>query len=311
MSDHSKDAIKQERDPFMVLLRRVAGLNRDAGEIGAGMLAQLVDEARRLLAVSASAPDIRKQDERVAFEREYQADWNDPRMDTERKHFCLGWHARQSAATGEAAVPSDDDLSDHTAPAVHAQRAHDGFLIPGHHLDLQISADTGGNGICVDVSLTPAATQLDRGVWLTDTNADAYPPDGITVDGDRLTCSRPYRVGVTDFRQGFSVTLEPGQAHGVRQALAGAQRVLDAYAGAVGHLQPWLNTVQPSAWYVTQPLFQLIVAYVLDAATHDQALAVFDRAVSSGAPSDARLRIADPALWALLKKARDVAPIRL
>ncbi|VFR81154.1 hypothetical protein ISE1_2711 [plant metagenome] len=97
----------------------------------------------------------------------------------------------------------------------------------------------------------------------------------------------------------------------MRQALAGAQRVLDAYAGAVGHLQPWLNTVQPSAWYVTQPLFQLIVAYVLDAATHDQALAVFDRAVSSGAPSDARLRIADPALWALLKKARDVAPIRL
>ena len=37
-------AIQLER-----LAVRVARLNRDAGEIGAGMLAQLVDEARRVL----------------------------------------------------------------------------------------------------------------------------------------------------------------------------------------------------------------------------------------------------------------------
>lgn len=38
------------QDPVTALLQRLAGLNRNAGEIGAGMLAQLVDEARLLLA---------------------------------------------------------------------------------------------------------------------------------------------------------------------------------------------------------------------------------------------------------------------
>lgn len=240
-----------QQDPVVALLQRVAGLNRDAGEIGAGMFAQLVDEARRLL------------------------------------------------ATGTAAV------DDESAPAVRALRAHNGYVIPGHHLELNISADTERDGIRVNVSLTAAAIQMDRGVWLTETDAGAYPPAGITVDGDRLTCSRPYEGGLTDFRDGFAVTLEPGQAHAVRHAVAGAQRVLEGYAGAVAHLRPWLDTVQPSAWYVTQPLSQLIVAYVLDAATHDEALAAFDQATSSDAPADARLRIADPVLWGILKNARD------
>lgn len=49
-----------DEDPVSALLQRVAGLNRDAGEIGAGTLAQLVDEARLLLALrQASAPAAR------------------------------------------------------------------------------------------------------------------------------------------------------------------------------------------------------------------------------------------------------------
>lgn len=44
-----------------------------------------------------------QQDERAAFEREYQASWDDPAMDDERKHFCLGWHAAlQAQASGQA-----------------------------------------------------------------------------------------------------------------------------------------------------------------------------------------------------------------
>lgn len=43
-----------DQDSVTGLLQRLAGLNRDAGEIGAGMLAQLVDEARLLLAMRES-----------------------------------------------------------------------------------------------------------------------------------------------------------------------------------------------------------------------------------------------------------------
>jgi 4-hydroxy-L-threonine phosphate dehydrogenase PdxA len=42
----AKELAKQ--DGLEALSRKVAGLNPDAGEIGAGMLAQLVSEARRL-----------------------------------------------------------------------------------------------------------------------------------------------------------------------------------------------------------------------------------------------------------------------
>lgn len=49
-----------DEDPVSALLQRVAGLNRDAGEIGAGTLAQLVDEARLLLALrQATGPEAR------------------------------------------------------------------------------------------------------------------------------------------------------------------------------------------------------------------------------------------------------------
>jgi hypothetical protein len=37
---------------LLALVQRVAALNRDAGEIGAGMLASLVDDARTLIAMS-------------------------------------------------------------------------------------------------------------------------------------------------------------------------------------------------------------------------------------------------------------------
>ncbi|CAB3730862.1 Uncharacterised protein [Achromobacter xylosoxidans] len=49
-----------DQDPVTALLQRLAGLNRDAGEIGAGMLAQLVDEARLLLVMRESTAPAAK-----------------------------------------------------------------------------------------------------------------------------------------------------------------------------------------------------------------------------------------------------------
>lgn len=194
-------------------------------------------------------------------------------------------------------------------PVTKPQRAGDGFLIPGQNLKLRISADPAGNGIQVYAALQPADGS-ERGVALTSADTCTYDPDLVTLNGDVLRCAArsAYATeylapGITDFQEGFTVTLEPGQADAVRQAVVGACRVLAAYRGVVAHLEPWLSNVQPSAWYVTKPLYALVVAYVLDDASHDAALAAFDR-VANGQPDDARLRIADPAVWEILKNAR-------
>lgn len=42
----------RSHDASMALIHRIGNLNRDAGEIGAGMLAGLIDDARAIVAIS-------------------------------------------------------------------------------------------------------------------------------------------------------------------------------------------------------------------------------------------------------------------
>lgn len=198
-------------------------------------------------------------------------------------------------------------------------RHHDGFLIAGDRLVIQVHPSGGRDQIDIDVSATAEALAKatgrdhDRGVRLGLDERLSFEPDDIRIKGDVLTCAAQasfmteYAPGVTDYREGFTVTLEPGQADAIRQAVAQLRRVLAAHRAVVDHLRPWLSG-EPDPWNVQIPLFHPVVARVLDDADQAAALAALDKAAHS-MPADVRQRIADPALWAALDRAAGPAPL--
>lgn len=193
-------------------------------------------------------------------------------------------------------------------------RHHEGFLIVGERLVINVHPSGGRDQIDVDVSATAQAIaqatgrDRDRGARLGLDERLSFDPDDIRIVGDVLGCAgqspfmAEYAPGVTDYREGFTVTLEPGQADAVRQAVAQLRRVLAGQRAVVDYLQPWLSSVKPSAWYVEAPVFHLVVARVLDGADQAAALAAFDKAAHA-LPPDARPRLEDPAFWAVLDRA--------
>lgn len=198
------------------------------------------------------------------------------------------------------------------APTVTPARHHHGFLIAGAHLVIEVFPSSTRDQIGVCVSATAAAAGEDRGVYLSLREPTAFDPDDIRIEGDVLTCASQSPVVArsgpawTDYREGFTVTLEPGQAGAVRQAVAQLRRVLAGYRAVVDHLQPWLASVEPSPWYVEEPVSHLVAARVLDGADQATALVAFDTAAQT-LPADARQRIEDPALWAALDRAAGLA----
>lgn len=193
-------------------------------------------------------------------------------------------------------------------------RHHNGFLIAGDRLVIEAHPSSIRDRIDVVVSATAAAVGGDRGEHLGLREPTSYAPDDIRIEGDVLTCAAQswatarYALLCSDYREGFRVTLEPGQAAAMRQAVAQLRRVLAGYRAVVDHLQPWLANVEPSAWYVEEPVLHLVVARVLDDADQAAALAAFDKAAHT-LPAGARQRIADPALWAALDRAAGPAPL--
>lgn len=194
-------------------------------------------------------------------------------------------------------------------------RHHDGFLIVGDRLVINVHPSGGRDQIDIHVSATARAIaqatgqDRDRGATLgVDVDERlSFDLDEIRIEGDVLTYAAQspfmarYAPGVTDYREGFTVTLEPGQAGAVRQALAQLRRVLAGYQAVANHLRPWLSG-EPDPWNVQIPVFHLVVARVLDGADQAAALAALDKGAHS-MPADTRQRIADPALWAALDRA--------
>jgi len=193
------------------------------------------------------------------------------------------------------------------APLVRPIRHHDGFLIVGDRLVINVHPSGGCDQIDVEVSATAEAIGEDRGVRLSADERLSFEPQDICIDGDVLTCAARtpfmarYAPGVTDYREGFTVTLEPGQADAVRQAVAQLRRVLAGYQAVADQLRPLLSG-EPDLWNVQIPVFHLVVARVLDGADQTAALAALDKATHS-MPADVRRRVEDPALWAALDAA--------
>lgn len=196
-------------------------------------------------------------------------------------------------------------------PRVALIRHHDGFLIAGDRLVIKVQPSGGRDQISVGMSTTAEAIGEDRGVLLGLAEQYDFAPDDIRIEGDLLTCASQspymakYAPGVTDYREGFTVTLEPGQAGAVRQAVALLRHVLAGYQAVADHLRPWLSG-QPDPWNVQIPVFRLVVARILDGADQAAALAALDEGAHS-MPADTRQRLEDPALWAALDRAAGLA----
>lgn len=216
---------------------------------------------------------------------------------------------RHAKAPGKAAA----------APMVTPVRHHQGFLIVGDRLVINVHPSGGRDQIDIDVSTTAKAIaeatgrDRDRGVRLGVDERLSFAPQDIRIEGDVLSCAAQapfmaeYAPGLTDYREGFTVTLEPGQADAVRQAVAQLRRVLAGYQAVADHLQPWLSG-EPDQWNVQIPVFQLVVARVLDGADQAAALAALDKGTHS-MPAVARQRIEDPVLWVALDRAAGSAPL--
>jgi hypothetical protein len=246
------------------------------------------------------------------------AAWMTAQLDHSSQYASLalvpaaGIVAGNSAPAAQRAAKAQGTAA--AAPKVTPIRHHNGFLIAGDRLVIKLHPSSEREQISVGMSATAEATGGDRGVLLGLAERYDFAPDDIRIEGDVLSCTAQspfmarYAPEVTDYREGFTVTLEPGQARAVRQAVAQLRRVLAGQRAVVEHLQPWLDSVKPSAWYVEKPVFDLVVARVLDGADHAAALTAFDRAAHT-LPAEARQRVADPALWAALDRAVGPAPI--
>ena len=242
------------------------------------------------------------------------AAWMTAQLDHSSQYASLAFSPAPGVAAdafAPAAPAAQPHAIDELAPTVEPIRHHSGFLIVGDRLVINVHPSRGRDQIDVDVSATARAIaeatgrDRDRGARLGLDERLSFDLEDIRIEGDVLSCAAQspfmtrYAPGVTDYREGFTVTLEPGQAGAVRQAVAQLRRVLAGHRAVVAHLQPWLSSIMPSAWYVEAPVFDLVVARVLDGADHAAALAAFDKAAHT-LPDDARQRIEDPALWAAL-----------
>lgn len=288
-------------DPVDQLVDRIAGLNADADEIGAGMLAQLVAAARAVRA--QRRPPRAAEWTHYVFRCEACGHRGEVYLPGDQ-YDGVAYTCPAVGCREDSVLEWDDGVrfSDHTVTPPGCIRDGNGLFVTGERVEVMISPSSTPGHLHVRALATKAATSFDSGCYLHDAEARLeFRIEEIRVEHDELRCGARRLGSVPEFSEGFSLALEPGQAALVADAVA---RVARVSAGAVALdrvvTRPEPNQDGGTSYYALEAM---AAAVLLDNADVARALAAADGAYVAPTPA-VREQLASPQAWAALQACR-------